>query len=134
MSTFNLAHYRWKKRLLLLFSPSIDDEAYLKQMEDIKGMIAKIKDRDLIIFQLFKNGDGYYDNEIIPFEECRRIYQDLQVNEEKFSILLIGKDGSVKMNEQHYVKTENIFYIIDQMPMRQREMRKKRDNSLDIWV
>jgi len=33
------------------------------------------------------------------------------------------------MNAQHYVQTDYIFNIIDQMPMRKHEMRKKREDS-----
>jgi len=129
MNDFNLARYLWKNRLLLLFSPSINDEAYLKQIRDIKENEAEIKDRDLIIFQFFNDGDGYCDNEVIQFEDVKRSYQELQINKDQFSILLIGKDGGVKMNAQHYVQTDDILNIIDQMPMRKHEMRKKREDS-----
>lgn len=126
MNDFNLARYRWKNRLLLLFSPSKNDKAYIKQIRDIRENEAEIKDRDLIIFRFFKNSDGYFDNEVIPFEDVKRAYREFQMNEDQFSILLIGKDGGVKMNAQHYMQTDDIFNIIDQMPMRQDEMRKKR--------
>ncbi len=125
MNDLKLVRFRWKYRLLLLFSPSIDDEAYLKQIESFQGKEAEIKDRDLIIFRFFSNGEGFCNSDIIPFEEVKRSYQDFHINKDQFNILLIGKDGGVKMHKKQYVQTYIIFNIIDQMPMRQNEMRRK---------
>jgi hypothetical protein len=37
----------------------------------------------------------------------------------------VGKDGSVKLNRQEQTRLEDIFALIDAMPMRREEMRQK---------
>lgn len=40
-----------------------------------------------------------------------------------FRVLLIGKDGGVKLDRDQTVSVEEIIALIDSMPMRQREMQ-----------
>ncbi len=40
-----------------------------------------------------------------------------------FQVLLIGKDGGIKMRSATPVAAEDILSLIDSMPMRQQEMR-----------
>ena len=42
-----------------------------------------------------------------------------------FSVILVGKDGGTKFRQNDRVKLKDIFKLIDAMPMRQEEMRKK---------
>ena len=44
-----------------------------------------------------------------------------------FEILLVGKDGGVKLRSPAPVSTRDLFALIDAMPMRQREMRENAD-------
>lgn len=46
-------------------------------------------------------------------------------NETGFEIILIGKDGGVKKRKTSLMQTDELFGIIDSMPMRQSEMRRK---------
>ena len=39
--------------------------------------------------------------------------------------ILVGKDGGVKLRQNAQVKLNDIFALIDAMPMRQEEMRQK---------
>jgi hypothetical protein len=43
---------------------------------------------------------------------------------EGFEVLLIGKDGGVKLRQQEPVGTDVLFAVIDAMPMRRQEMGK----------
>ncbi len=40
-------------------------------------------------------------------------------------VILIGKDGELKLRKQLPVELSEIFSVIDAMPMRQREMRER---------
>jgi len=40
-------------------------------------------------------------------------------------VLLVDKDGGIKLNRQNETRLEDIFTLIDAMPMRQEEMRQK---------
>ena len=47
--------------------------------------------------------------------------------EESFRIVLIGKDGGVKLDQAKGISIQEVFDLIDTMPMRQAEIRKKGD-------
>ena len=39
--------------------------------------------------------------------------------------ILVGKDGGVKFRQDRIVELKEIFRVIDAIPMRQQEMKKK---------
>jgi bifunctional DNA-binding transcriptional regulator/antitoxin component of YhaV-PrlF toxin-antitoxin module len=43
----------------------------------------------------------------------------------EFAIILVGKDGGIKLNRAEHSQLNDIFALIDAMPMRQEEMRQK---------
>jgi len=43
-----------------------------------------------------------------------------------FQVLLIGKDGGVKLRSSGPVSMKDLFGLIDSMPMRQQEMDSKK--------
>ena len=46
-------------------------------------------------------------------------------NFDNFNLILIGKDGGVKYNNNEPVKINKIFEIIDKMPMRMQEIKER---------
>lgn len=44
---------------------------------------------------------------------------------EKFTVVLMGKDGTEKYRSEEPVSTKTLFGLIDQMPMRQSELKRK---------
>ena len=42
-----------------------------------------------------------------------------------FRLILVGKDGGIKLKRHDQASLEEVFELIDSMPMRQREMRQK---------
>lgn len=49
------------------------------------------------------------------------------VREGEFRVILTGKDGGVKLSSRQAVTVRQIFESIDSMPMRQYEMRQKKE-------
>ena len=45
----------------------------------------------------------------------------------RFTVVLVGKDGTAKLREKRAVSSDDLFALIDAMPMRQREMREQRE-------
>lgn len=52
--------------------------------------------------------------------------QALGVGEGPFAAVLVGKDGTVKLRSDEPVPAEELFDLVDAMPMRRREMRERR--------
>ena len=120
----DLSDYRWQNRLLLIFTPSAENEHYQKQLTELKNKQEGLKDRDMKIFHLVSNGRSFVDDRTINTNNVRQLYRKYDIEEEGFVVILIGKDGTEKLRKQKVLSTEKLFGVIDAMPMRQREMKK----------
>lgn len=105
-SAQKLSDYRWENRIILIFGN--DQQTVSKQNEVFYAKKKDLEERDLRVF-------------INPeTKEMQKIR-----HETGFEVILIGKDGGVKKRKTELITTEELFGIIDAMPMRQSEMRRK---------
>ena len=120
---FDLDAYQWKNRIVLIFATSSDSGAYERQMREFEGQEDGILDRDLIILELFENGESRSGDMSLSERVAPRMRRQFDVGAGEFSIILIGKDGTVKLRSPVPVSVSEIFSMIDAMPMRQEEIR-----------
>jgi len=121
----DLDQYRWKNRLVLIFAPSNADDYYLKQKKELAGKAHELEDRHIIIFELLESGKSTIDKLSLSDEQQSYLRQEFEVPEEDFMFFLIGKDGTIKLRSNEVVSTADLFALIDSMPMRREEMRRK---------
>jgi hypothetical protein len=124
-NSIDLSEYQWKNRLLLLFTPSLDGPGYLKLKKDTSSQEEEVKDRNLLVFHILENGETRLENSPLPESSGDYLREKFSITPGAFTVLLIGKDGGVKLRREGGVELAEIFALIDTMPMRQREMRKK---------
>lgn len=119
--------HKWKERVLIVTASSPSNVGYKRQDQLLTKGKKGMKDRDLVIYRLYV--DHWLDpkNEIISEQEARAIYENYNIDPDTFSVVLIGKDGGVKMDKNDIVSTREIFQLIDSMPMRQQEVRKSKE-------
>ena len=122
--TVNLVEYQWKNRLLLLFTPSPEGPVYIKLKEDLSRQEEEVLDRDLLIFHILESGETKLGNSPLPESSGDTLREKYSIKSGTFTILLIGKDGGVKLRREGRVELDEIFSVIDAMPMRQREMKE----------
>ena len=123
--SIDLNAYQWKSRLLLLFASSEEDQAYLTLKKEIDRQAMEVKDRDLLVFYVLERGESRLDKERLNPDQIFSLRKRLSVPPSRFTIILIGKDGGEKIRQESPVDLKEIFAIIDAMPMRQQEMKKK---------
>jgi len=124
MDKADLSRYRWRHRLLLIFSPSAQTPAFEQMANQLKQQREGVTDRDLIVFSIMSHGQSRVGEDVLSRQAAENLRRRFQVTDEEFRVVLIGKDGTVKLSEPA-VKLSDIFALIDSMPMRQREMREK---------
>jgi hypothetical protein len=117
--------FRWKNRLLIIFTPSEEHPVYKSFQEDIRKLKEDISDRDLVVFHVFESGQ--VKQGVLVQEEIHARFPRERFNEKAggFTLILIGKDGGVKLRQVEGFDLDQIFALIDSMPMRQREMEQK---------
>lgn len=117
----DLDTYQWKNRIILLKETNLDSDWLNAQAKRLQSDFGELNKRELVVF-------------IVADE---KVY-DLEHNEtdlnadtitEQYSLgdfqglVLIGKDGGVKLKEAFIVNTKTIFELVDSMPMRQQESK-----------
>lgn len=96
------------KRLVYLFGNEHRTLVVRQQIQLLDSSIAGVKERDL---------------EIVVVKAGNKLYQQYKVPNNKFCIILIGKDGGEKFRSYRIIEPEKLFLLIDGMPMRKSEMR-----------
>ena len=124
MDVADLSKYRWRHRLLLIFSPSSQTPAFQKLVDKLQQQREGVADRDLIVFSLVNDGPSRVREVVLSRQESDNLRQRFRVTADEFRVVLIGKDGTVKLSESA-VKLPDIFALIDSMPMRQQEMQER---------
>ena len=124
MNADDLSRYRWRHRLLLIFSPSAQTPDFQQLANQLKQQREGVADRDLLVFSIMSDGQSRVGENVLSKQEAENLRRRFQVTNEEFRVVLIGKDGTVKLSEPA-VKLSEVFALIDSMPMRQREMREK---------
>lgn len=120
-----LARFRWKNRVLLVFAPSPESPAYRSLAEDLSRRRTEVVERDLVVFTLIRGGESRMGEEPLGPPRAESLRGRFEVKGDEFRVVLIGKDGMVKVNSDA-VTLEELFAVIDAMPMRQREMEQQR--------
>jgi len=124
----DFAKYKWRNRIVVLSTQDLTSEKFISQWERVKSSPKKLDDRYILLFALAKG--HIYDKELkalsgFHVSPLRKRY-DIPTRFEGFT--LIGKDGGVKMQKNTPFDVAVIFETIDNMPMRQREMRENLDD------
>lgn len=95
-------------RPIVVLSDSRDDPRVAKQISALDGTRPELTNRNI---QVLREADGQ-----------GPLHKKLGVAEKGFSVVLVGKDGTVKKVWKDPVDPKQIFTIIDAMPMRRDEM------------
>ena len=113
-----LDKYRWKKRILIIFSKDNNFiEKQIKLLNQVKSGLIK---RDMILFGFQEDQPPFSIEKTINIESLQK---SLSVKDN--TLVLLGKDGYMKAIWKKTVDPKTIFDIVDAMPMRQREMRNR---------
>jgi hypothetical protein len=118
-----LRHYQWKKRILLVFAPSADSAWLKRQREALAHEQAGLRERDLVVIWVTGERVAVEGGDTFVFDAHELACAYGVEREDAPRILLIGKDGGVKLRSAEPVPAERLFELIDGMPMRQSEMR-----------
>ena len=103
-----LAQYKWEARPVVIFADSDKDPRFQKQVSALSARSDDMAERDVVIL-LDTDPDGD--------SALRRKFRPRD-----FQILLLGKDGQIKLRRPHPITAEDLNRQIDRMPMRRREM------------
>ncbi len=121
-----LKDYQWVDRILLIYSKNPEFvDAQLEYLNQPNELI----ERDLVVIYIenekFKiSSDGLKTINTLDNESMNNITHKFFLKEES-RILLLGKDGLIKISSNNILNSKYIYEIIDEMPMRKLEINQK---------
>ena len=129
--SIDLAQFKWKNRLLFLFAPDNKHPLFEALHISLSAQKPEVVDRDLIVFRVLESGRSSIDMEHLEPQSADFLRKRFDVSQGQFTVILVGKDGGIKLNRQDKIDLQDIFALIDAMPMRQEEMRQKKKPKTD---
>jgi len=117
--------YQGRYRPVAISAPSEDSEELRQQRSLFASAVDGLRERDIVLIEAVGQKIA-----TIVGPDCDSSAQDLRahygIDASRFSVVLVGKDGGVKLRAEEAVPAEKLFALIDAMPMRQREMRESK--------
>ncbi len=101
------------KRYVMLFTDRPDNPLFLQQQKALLAKQNDLTERDLVLKTYLFSA------------KTAAVFEKYNLKKDGFTMLLIGKDGGVKLTSTTFKKPEELFALIDGMPMRQSEMRRR---------
>ena len=122
--TQHLDKHQWKDRLLLVIIDSYENTSLQKQLVLFKETEKELIERKLVVYHITPSDykEGLHSSKPLKGSS---LYQKYNPEQKDFKLILIGLDGGVKESYFSPTPPSEIYGVIDQMPMRQQELRNK---------
>ncbi len=115
----DLSEFHWKKRPVVVFADSEEDPAYQRQIELLNERPDDLLERDVIV--------------LTDTDPEARSAMRLKMRPRGFMLVLVGKDGQIKLRKPRPWDVREITRSIDKMTIRQREIREDKETSGRIF-
>lgn len=110
-----LERYLWTARPVIVFAPAAADPRFVRQMRELESRADEFAERDVVVLTDIDTGASRAEASAL---RTRFRPQD-------FTLLLIGKDGQVKLRRPGPVSGSQLLRQIDRMPLRQQETGRR---------
>lgn len=122
----DLNTFRWKNRVLLLFTPDDENPVFQRQIGMLREETEEMEDRQLITIFVAPDGDLENTQQFTKAELSEYYYEFFGVDDRLFTLILVGLDGSEKYRSIGRAIAPGLLYnIIDEMPMRRAQLRRR---------
>lgn len=121
----NMEKHKWLNRIIIVQAADSENKKYLEQMEEFKGVDSALAERKLILYQFVENKCQIIDFQNSGRKNSRQTFEkNKYILEEPigFQITLIGLDGGIKLKKDDILRKEDLFALVDSMPMRRQEL------------
>jgi len=110
----DLASFLWHKRPIVVFADSAEDPRFKEQMNRLTSEAEALLERDVVVLT---------DTTPNPASALRK-----QLRPRGFMLVLVGKDGGVKLRKPHPWTVRELSRSIDKFQDRLQEVEDRREN------
>jgi len=120
-----LSNHQWKNRLVLVLTNDTTDANYQNQLKIFQTEKEGMKERKLLVYHITPT-QYCIENDNKEWHNSSKLYTNYKQTNASFEVILIGLDGRIKLTQNEVLTTDKLFAIIDAMPMRRAELRRKK--------
>jgi hypothetical protein len=110
-----IAQFHWDRRPLVIFADGPTDPLFRRQMDWVMRDLEAFAERDVVV--------------IVDTDPAARNPVRQQLRPRGFSLVLMDKDGEVKMRKPQPWTVREITRAIDRFPLRRQEMLERRPSG-----
>lgn len=122
---FDVNDYQWKNRLLITFSNTPAEDPAKSLIAAIKLDKEAFLDRNMVLITIYDSSVSKADTLLLNPDAISTLRSQYEMPHGTTGVVLVGKDGGVKLKKTAPTRLEEIYSLIDTMPMRRQEMRTK---------
>lgn len=115
----SLSELTWKKRVVIVSGDALDQRV-AQQIKILTDQRSELGERDLVVI-------GVTDDEAkalfgsVSKLDAVALRREADIKKDRFQVVLVGKDGGIKLRSDTIVSDVDMFEVIDRMPMRRAE-------------
>jgi len=119
-----LEPYEWENRVLIIFEDAGAKQSWAQESLVMVGD-AHFEERDMVVLRISDRVEPLVGN-AAPGIDAAALRRELGVGDTAFRVVLIGKDGEVKLKSSSPICAATLFSTVDAMPMRRQEIAERR--------
>ena len=109
-----LDEFHWKSRVLVVVAPA-GNAAAQAQRRIYESAAKGMAERSIVLIEALDDQ-----------EHSQQLRSRFSADGRRFQVFLVGKDGQTAISSEKPVSADNLFALVDAMPMRREEMRRGR--------
>jgi len=117
----SLDGYLFDTRPILLFTSSEKHPALREQLKAFAQFECEFYKRDMEVLTIVGDGHSIVDGAALSSEEVSFLKDELDVGPYNELLVLVGKDGKVKLRAHMPLKANDLIRLVDAMPLRRIE-------------
>ncbi len=112
----DLEQFKWVARPVVVFADSPNDPSFIEQMDLLEARRSDLAERDIVV--------------LVDTDPAAQSALRTKLRPRGFMLVLIGKDGQIKLRKPSPWHVRELTRVVDKMPMRQQELREQRPERI----
>lgn len=123
----DIRSHQWNERVLIVLTTDATSELYKKQLQVFKNTLSGIEERKLKIYLAAPSGYKVFGTDDEIWKPNNDLFSTVKQKDSELELVLIGLDGGIKHRTYTLTSAQEIFDVIDGMPIRKSEMKRKQN-------
>ena len=107
----DLSEFLWTNRPVVVFADSPSDPRFVQQIELLERELDQLEERDIVV--------------LTDADPAAKSPLRTKLRPRGFMLVLLGKDGGVRLRKPLPWTVRELSRVIDKMPLRQQEIRQR---------